>query len=234
VIGFWALAFFYPLNGVHHFLYSSIPMSVQYGAIISTIAVEIVVTTVVVNFFGTMWGRGYALRQSIPIRWFYTGMVFYFTTCLQCSFQTTLTFQEIIHFTDWVPGQAHLVMLGVFAFWNMGMIIWLWPRLTGHEWYSRRLLGWHYWLVMLGLLLMFLDLTAAGLVHGFMFKNMAPWMRIVDALKPFWWLRTFAGAMIITGVSCFIYNLWMTAKHDKPYDYRVDLVHDPKEAIANG
>ncbi|HGY92987.1 MAG TPA: cytochrome oxidase [Planctomycetes bacterium] len=234
VIGFWALAFFYPLNGVHHFLYSSIPMSVQYGAIIATIAVEIVVTTVVVNFFGTMWGRGYALRQSIPIRWFYTGMVFYFTTCLQCSFQTTLTFQEIIHFTDWVPGHAHLVMLGVFAFWNMGMIVWLWPRLTGHEWYSRRLLGWHYWLVMLGLLIMFLDLTAAGLVHGFMFKNMAPWMRIVDSLKPFWWFRTFAGAMIITGVSCFIYNLWMTAKHDKPYDYRVDLVHDPKEAIANG
>ena len=40
VIGFWALAFFYPLNGVHHFLLSSIPMSVQYGAILSTMAVE--------------------------------------------------------------------------------------------------------------------------------------------------------------------------------------------------
>ncbi|MFT7461877.1 MAG: cytochrome c oxidase cbb3-type subunit 1 [Pseudohongiellaceae bacterium] len=139
VIGFWALAFFSPLNGVHHFLLSSIPMSVQYGAIISTMAVEIVVTTVVVNFFATMWGRGSALRTNLPIRCFYTGMVCYFITCLQCFFHTTLAVQEIIHFTDWVPGHAHMVMMGVFAFWILGMMTWLWPRLTGNDWYNRRL-----------------------------------------------------------------------------------------------
>ncbi|MFQ5749008.1 MAG: cbb3-type cytochrome c oxidase subunit I, partial [Planctomycetota bacterium] len=106
IIGFWALAFFYPLNGVHHFLLSPIPMYVQYGAILATMAVEVVVTTVVVNFFATLWGRGRALRENIPIRWFYTGMVFYFITCLQCSWHTTVNAQKIIHFTDWVPGHA--------------------------------------------------------------------------------------------------------------------------------
>ncbi|MCA9321468.1 MAG: cbb3-type cytochrome c oxidase subunit I, partial [Planctomycetes bacterium] len=234
VIGFWALAFFYPLNGVHHFLLSSIPMSVQYGAIVSTIAIEIVVTTVVVNFFGTMWGRGYALKQSMPIRWFYTGMVFYFITCLQCSFQTTLTVQEIIHFTDWVPGHAHLVMLGVFSFWIMGAMTWLWPRLTGKEWHNRGLMGWHYWLMTIGLLIMFLDLMSAGLVHGYMFKNLAPWLRIIEALKPFWWVRTFAGFLILAGFSCFVYNLWKSSSSTKPYDYRVDIIQDPKEVTSNG
>ena len=224
VIGFWALAFFYPLNGVHHFLLSSIPMSVQYGAVISTMAVEIVVTTVIVNFFATMRGRGNALRTNLPIRWFYTGMVFYFITCLQCFFHTTLVVQEIIHFTDWVPGHAHLVMLGVFAFWCLGIITWLWPRLTGNEWYSRRLNHWHYWLSMIGLLIMFVDLLAAGVMHGYMFKSLAPWMDIVRALKPFWEVRTFAGGMIITGQLLFTYNLWKTARTPKPYDYRVDLV----------
>ncbi len=224
VIGFWALAFFYPLNGVHHFLLSSIPMSVQYGAIISTIAVEIVVTTVVVNFFATMWGRGDALRTNLPIRWFYTGMVCYFITCLQCSFQTTLTFQEYIHFTDWVPGHAHLVMLGVFAFWILGMITWIWPRITGCDWYSRRLNQWHYWLTVIGLVVMFSVLTAGGLVHGFMFKELAPWMAIVDSLKPFWILRTVAGLGIVIGQLLFAYNVFMTARGTgKPYDYRVDL-----------
>ena len=234
VIGFWALAFFYPLNGVHHFLLSSIPMSVQYGAVISTIAVEIVVTTVVVNFFGTMWGRGHALRSNLPIRWFYTGMVMYFITCLQCSFQTTLTVQEIIHFTDWVPGHAHLVMLGVFSFWHFGMITWLWPRITGNEWYNRRLNGWHYWLTMIGLLIMFLDLLSAGLVHGFMAKSLSPWMTIIDTLRPFWWIRTFAGGMILSGLCCFLWNLWKTATTPKPYDYRVDLVEVPAEEAARG
>ncbi|MCB9832159.1 MAG: cbb3-type cytochrome c oxidase subunit I [Planctomycetes bacterium] len=225
VIGFWALAFFYPLNGVHHFLLSSIPMSVQYGAVISTIAVEIVVTTVVVNFFATMWGRGEALRTNLPIRWFYTGMVCYFITCLQCSFHTTLTLQEYIHFTDWVPGHAHLVMLGVFAFWIIGMMTWVWPRLTGNDWYNRRLNHWQYWLTLLGLFIMFVDLTAAGLVHGFMFKNLAPWIGIIEALKPFWGIRTFAGGMILTGQILFFINMWKTAKGtNKAYDYRVDLV----------
>ncbi len=224
VIGFWALAFFYPLNGVHHFLLSSIPMSVQYGAVISTIAVEIVVTTVVVNFFGTMWGHGYALRKSLPIRWFYTGMILYFVTCLQCAFQTTLTVQEIIHFTDWVPGHAHLVMLGVFSFWILGIMTWLWPRLTGREWYSRRLLGWHYWLSAIGVVIMFLDLLSAGLVHGFMAKALVPWRDIIMALKPFWGIRIFAGGMIITGQALFAWNLFQTARGSRAYDYRVDLL----------
>ena len=58
LVGFWGLAFFYPLNGIHHFLYTPIPMFLQYGAVISTIAVELVVTTVIINFFGTLWGIG--------------------------------------------------------------------------------------------------------------------------------------------------------------------------------
>ncbi len=224
VIGFWALAFFYPLNGVHHFLLSSIPMSVQYGAIVSTMAVEIVVTTVIVNFFATMWGKGHALRTNLPIRWFYTGMVCYFITCLQCFFHTTLTLQAVIHFTDWVPGHAHMVMLGVFAFWILGMITWLWPRLTGHDWWNRRLNHWQYWLTMLGVVIMFVDLLAAGLMNGFMLRDLAPWMDMVRALGPFWSVRTFAGGMILLGQALFALNLWMTARHEKPYDYRVDLV----------
>ena len=115
-------------------------------------------------------------------------------------------------------------MLGVFAFWCLGIITWLWPRLTGNEWYSRRLNHWHYWLSMLGLLIMFVDLLAAGVMHGYMFKSLAPWMDIVRALKPFWEVRTFAGGMIITGQLLFTYNLWKTARTPKPYDYRVDLV----------
>ena len=129
LVGFWGLAFFYPLNGIHHFLYTPIPMFLQYGAIVSTIAVELVVTTVIINFFGTIWGSGRALVTNLPIRWFYTGMVFYFLTCLQCAMQMTLTFQKLIHFTDWVVGHAHLVMFGVFGLWLFGIMTYLFPRL---------------------------------------------------------------------------------------------------------
>ena len=32
LVGFWGLAFFYPLQGIHHFLYTPIPMFLQYGS----------------------------------------------------------------------------------------------------------------------------------------------------------------------------------------------------------
>ena len=212
LVGFWGLAFFYPLNGVHHFFYSPIPMYAQYGAVMSTIAVEIVVFTVIVNFFVTLRGKGDMLRTSLPIRWFYTGMTMYFITCLQCAFQTTLTFQRLIHFTDWVVAHAHLVMFGVFSFWIIGMVVYLWPKLTGFAWWSERLNHLNYWFSTIGLLVMFLDLTIAGIVQGYLWQNLAPWERSLTASMPFWHLRTIAGLLIISGQLLQAYNMWMTAR----------------------
>ncbi|HKQ49972.1 MAG TPA: cbb3-type cytochrome c oxidase subunit I [Phycisphaerae bacterium] len=216
LVGFWGLAFFYPLTGIHHFLYSPIPMFLQHGAVITTIAIELVVTTVIINFFFTLAGRGDMLRTNLPIRWFYTGMVFYFTTCLQCAFQTTLTFQKIIHFSDWVVGHAHLVMFGVFGFWLLGMMVYLIPRVSGRAWYSNAINSWHYWLTMFGTLIMFLDLLVAGLVQGFMWRDLAPWEDTLVASMPFWLVRTISGTMILIGQFMFFYNVWMTLRRPAP------------------
>ncbi|MEQ8835477.1 MAG: cbb3-type cytochrome c oxidase subunit I, partial [Lacipirellulaceae bacterium] len=166
IVGFWGLAFFYPLQGIHHFLYTATPDFLEYGAVISTIAVEFVVTTVVINFFGTIWGSGRAVVTNLPIRWFYTGMVLYFVTCAQCALQVTHTFQKLIHYTDWVVGHAHLVMFGVFSMWFFGMMTYLFPRLLKTSWYSRSLCEWHFWLSAGGIVVMFLDLSLGGMFQG--------------------------------------------------------------------
>src|SRR3989304_3854885 len=119
LMGFWGLAFFYPMQGIHHFMWSPVPMHVQYSAVVATIAIEVVVTSVLANFILTLKGSGDYLRTNYPIRWFYTGMVFYWVTCFQCAIQGTLTVQKLIHFTDWVVGHSPLVMFGVFSFWLM-------------------------------------------------------------------------------------------------------------------
>jgi cytochrome c oxidase cbb3-type subunit 1 len=216
LVGFWGLAFFYPLNGIHHFLYTPIPDFLEYGAIISTIAVEFVVTTVIINFFGTIWGSGRAIVTNLPIRWFYTGMVLYFVTCAQCALQVTHTFQKLIHFSDWVVGHAHLVMFGVFSMWFFGMMTYLFPRLLKHSWYSRNLCEWHYWLSTVGIVVMFIDLTLAGVFQGFYWGSLQPWEVSVDASFPFWVTRLFAGLAIIGGQVVFIYNLWQTWRLANP------------------
>jgi cytochrome c oxidase cbb3-type subunit 1 len=232
IIGFWALAFFYPLNGVHHFLLSPIPDFVEFGAVISTIGVEIVVTTVVLNFFMTMVGRGDALRKNIPIRWFYVGMVFYFLTCLQCAWHTTFTAQAIIHFTDWVVGHAHLVMFGVFGHWVIGITVHLWPRVTGKEWWSRSLLAWHFWLSTFGILSMFFILMVTGLIMGYQQRNLADWSDIVTSAHAFWILRTGAGIAIIAGLIIMAINMYMTDRFGLPYDEKVDELVPAEEVLA--
>ncbi|QDT51813.1 hypothetical protein Pan258_59060 [Symmachiella dynata] len=215
LVGFWGLAFFYPLNGIHHFLYTPIPMFLQYGAIMSTVAVELVVTTVVINFFGTLKGSGRMVVTNLPVRYFYTGMVFYFLTCLQCSMQTTLTFQQVIHFTDWVVGHAHMVMFGVFSMWLFGIMTYLFPRLLGVEWYSRKLCEWHYWLSTVSLTVMVGDLTLAGLFQGYFWASLQPWDASITASFPFWTLRVFAGLGMFAGQLVLLYNLRKTLQSAK-------------------
>lgn len=210
LVGFWGLAFFYPLNGIHHFLYTPIPMFLQYGAVVATIAVELVVTTVIINFVATLWGDGRAFVTNLPIRWFYTGMVFYFLTCLQCSLQVTLTFQKLIHFTDWVVGHAHLVMFGVFSMWIFGVMTYLIPRVLQRRWYSRALCEWHYWLSAGGVLVMACDLILLGVFQGYWWASLAEWEVSVEGSQPFWITRVFAGLCMAAGLVVFLYNLYMT------------------------
>jgi cytochrome c oxidase cbb3-type subunit 1 len=210
LVGFWGLAFFYPLQGIHHFLYTPIPMFLQYGAIVSTIAVEMVVLTVIVNFFGTLRGAGRAIAGNLPIRWFFTGMLFYALTCAQCAMQATLTFQALIHFSDWVVGHAHLVMFGVFSMWLMGIMTYLFPRLWGVDWHSRTLCEWHYWLSGVGILVMAADLTLAGVFQGFWWGSLLPWETSIDGSIPFWIVRVFAGLAMFAGQIVFVWNIYMT------------------------
>ncbi|MGE3316186.1 MAG: cbb3-type cytochrome c oxidase subunit I [Planctomycetaceae bacterium] len=210
LVGFWGLAFFYPLQGIHHFLYTPIPMFLQYGAVVSTVAVEFVVMTVIINFFATLRGSGHAVAQNLPIRWFYTGMVFYFLTCLQCSLQVTLTFQALIHFTDWVVGHAHLVMFGVFSLWIMGMMTYLIPRLLGVDWYSRRLCEWHFGLSAGGILVMASDLILGGLFQGYHWAALEPWEASLRDSYPFWIVRIWAGIAMFCGLLVFAYNIYKT------------------------
>jgi cytochrome c oxidase cbb3-type subunit 1 len=210
LVGFWGLAFFYPLTGIHHFLYTPIPMFLQYGAVISTVAVEIVVTTVIINFVGTVGTSWVQVWQNLPLRWFFTGMAFYFLTCLQCAFQVTLTFQALIHFTDWVVGHAHLVMFGVFGFWILGYMTYLFPRLLDTEWYSMKLAEWHYWLTTAGMIVMFSDLVMAGIFQGFYWAALRWWEDSLNVSLPFWWVRVAAGLAIIAGQVCFAVNLYRT------------------------
>ncbi len=224
LLGFWGLAFFYPLQGVHHFIYSTIPMFAQFGAVVSTVAIEIMVVTVFINFFMTLRGREIAPVTNMPIRWFYTGMVFYVITCIQCAVHVQFWAQEFVHFTDWVVGHAHLIMFGTFGFWLIGITTDLWPRVTGKSrWWSPTLNEAVFWMNTIGLVSMFIALTSAGLVEGFLWKGLTPWEVSLQSVKLIWLFRTATGLLMLIGVSLFAFNMYKTATMSEAPEVSAEL-----------
>ena len=68
-------------------------------------------------------------------------------------------------------------------------------------------LGWSYWLLLAGIVIMVSDLTVAGLVEGELWKSAAPWLDSVRAAQPYWLVRTFSFGPIAAGFIALLFGL---------------------------
>ena len=201
--GFWLLFLVYPLNGIHHYLYSSLPMTAQHAAEVASIYQGIDVILVVANLLLSIPIMSEARALSdLPLRFIWTSVVLYLIVSLQGSLQAVMSFNRYVHFTDWVIGHSHLAMIGFASFAAMGGLAHIWQRTPGAR-FNRRALAWSYWLLVTGLILMVADLTAAGLVQASLWNEHLPWLESVRASRPYWLFRTMDGGVLIAGFLCF-------------------------------
>ena len=203
MIGFWLLFFSYPLNGTHHYVYTSIPMDTQRAAIAASGVMGFDVILVVLNLLMSLRGHASLVWRDVPLRFVWTGIVLYLVVSLQGAMQASMALQRHVHFTDWVIGHSHLAMLGFATFVALGGIAHVWDR-TAHCHCNHRLMNLAYWLILGGLLVMVIDLTAAGLVQGELWSGSSPWMDSVRASQTYWWVRAASAIPIILGFASFL------------------------------
>jgi cytochrome c oxidase cbb3-type subunit I/II len=198
MIGFWLLFLLYALNGTHHYVFSSIPMEAQKGAVVASVYLGADVVLVVTNLLLSLRGRSGTAAADTPLRYVWAGTVAYLIVSLQGSAQSIMPLNRFVHFSDWVIGHSHLAMIGFGSFMALGGLLHAW-RLTPGCRYNPRMAGWSFWLLALGLAVMVLDLTAAGLVQGQLWQGDLPWMDSVRASAPFWWIRSVSGFVLLAG-----------------------------------
>ncbi len=220
MIGFWLLFLVYPLNGIHHYVYSSLPMSAQHASEVASIYQGIDVIIVVTNLLLSI---GLATEDSvardIPLRFVWTSIVLYLVVSIQGAVQAVMAFNSFTHFTDWVIGHSHLAMIGFASFAAMGGLAHLWQRLPGVRW-NRRALAWSYWLLVVGLALMVLDLTGAGLVQASLWQQHLPWIDSVRASQPYWVFRSVDGCLLLAGF--VVYGIsFFTGELNRPAEVTV-------------
>jgi cbb3-type cytochrome c oxidase subunit I len=206
LVGFWSLAFFYPLVGIHHYYYSPIPFWAQIVAQGASLMLLLTVYTVVYNVFMTMRGRWHLVASNIPLRWLLAGVVFYLMVCTQGPLQAMLVEQPLIHFSDWVIGHSHMALLGFATFVAMAFVHYVWPRLTGKE-LNRSLSEWSFWLTFAGASWMFIDLWIGGLMEGYYWGYGFPWMASITHLESVWMQRILSGVVTVAGFILVLVNL---------------------------
>jgi cbb3-type cytochrome oxidase subunit 1 len=210
MLGFWLLFFLYPLNGTHHYVFSVIPMDAQKGAIAASALLGVDVIIVVANLLLSLRGSGFFPRD-LPLRFVGTGTVFYLIVSIQGSIQAQMEVNGAVHFSDWVIGHSHLAMLGFATFAAAGGMIHAWQRIPFAR-YNPQAMELAYWLLVAGVVLMFADLTTAGLVEAKSWGSGAPWIESVRAVRGFWFFRVETSIPLMAGFVAMLVGMMTGVK----------------------
>ena len=198
MLTFWMLFFIYPLNGTHHFLFSSIPMEAQLGAIVASVYLGMDVVLNVSNLLLSLKGSAAEVARDVPLRFVWVSIVAYLAVSLQGSMQALMPVNRLVHFTDWVIGHSHFAMIGFASFAAIGGLLHVWKQTAGLR-YNAGAANWAFWLLAVGLFLMVADLTVAGMVQGQLWQSETLWIESVSASQPYWIARSLAALPVLAG-----------------------------------
>ncbi len=222
ILGFWALAFFYSWNGMHHLIGGPFPAWLISASIVASFMMVVPVVTTGINHHFTMKGNFGALRWSPTLRFTVFGAMCYTVASLQGSSMAIRSWSQITHFTHYTIGHAHIGMYGFFTMIMFGAVYYIVPRLVQWEWPSASLIRWHFWLCAIGISLMFCALSVAGLIQGFALNDPTiPFLASTKFTLSFLWMRSVAGLMMTAGhivfaVSFVLILLKAGVRRDRP------------------
>ncbi len=217
LIAFWGIAFFYTGVGAHHLLWAPIPYWLKTIAVAESFGMVIPVLAFMFNIALTMRGNWGRLRSSVPLLYVITGWAAYILVSYQGSNQAIRGVNELTHFTQYVPGHAHLALMFFAASTLVGAVYYMVPRILGCGLYSTRVAKAQYAIYVIGFSAFFIGFVLAGLEQGSSWVHLGlPVWAVLPGLRPFMALRIMGGALIVTSFSMFAYNVIATIVARKP------------------
>jgi cytochrome c oxidase cbb3-type subunit 1 len=192
-------------------LHGPISQWLQTVAILFSVMLMIPVWTLVWNFFATMKGQWHQLKDNVPIKFLMTGTIFYLLTCFQGPMHSLRTVNAIVSKTDWIPGHAHMAVLGAFSFFAIGGAYYAIPRMIGARLHSDAMANASFWLWLVGGLTFFVSLWIGGFLQGLQWNDVTiPFIDTVRFMSPFWAARLLGGTLMFAGILLFFWNVLMT------------------------
>ncbi len=220
ILSFWGITFFYMWVGSHHLHYTALPNWVQTLGMTFSVMLLVPSWASAGNALMTLNGAWHRVRDDATLRFMFVAAVFYGLSTFEGSFMAIRPVNALSHYTDWTIGHVHSGALGWLAMVTFGAFYSVVPALWGRTgMHSSRLVEWHFWLALAGLLTYVFSLWNAGLTQGLMWRTYNEtgtlhysFIDSMEAMRPYYIARFIGGALFLTGMVIGAINIWLTAR----------------------
>ena len=222
VIHFWALTFGYVWLGAHHLQYTALPdWTGSLGAIIS-MAMIIPSWGGAVNGMMTLSGAWEKLRTDYVLRFLIVSLAFYAMSTFEGPLMSLRSVNGLSHYTDWTIGHVHSGALGWVVMVSAGAIYHMVSRLWNTEIFSAKLVNVHFWLHTIGIVIYICAMWVSGIMQALMWRAYDEYGNLVysfaesvEAMHPYYAMRTVGGLFVLIGAIVMLYNVIMTITKSK-------------------
>ncbi len=184
---------------------------------------------------GQDWER---MRTNYLTKFFVLGITFYGLQTVQGPTQSLRAVSQLIHYTDWIPGHVHMGTMGWVTMTVVASIYYAVPKIYGVEIHSEKLANVHFWLVLVGQLIVSISMWITGIQQGALWKVMEGGhvkYRFIDTLVknyPYYHLRLLGGLLFVAGMLVFIYNVLRTIQNGRAAQKKVAAPAKPRLTAA--
>ncbi len=217
LIAFWGIAVFYTGVGGHHLLWAPLPTWYKTIAVAESIGMILPVVAFMMNILLTMRGNWQRFVTSVPLRFVITGWAAYVLVSYQGSHQALRSINLLTHFTQYVPGHAHLSLLFFSASTIIAGIYYMLPRICKCDLFSRSLANIQYGLYFIGFSFFFGGFLLTGLAQGssWVHDGLPVWTSL-PGLRPYMAIRIMGGGLLVLSFIIFAYNVIATLVVRRP------------------
>ena len=231
VVHFWALIFTYIWAGPHHLHYTALPDWAQSLGMVMSLILLAPSWGGMINGIMTLSGAWHKLRTDPVLRILIVSISFYGMSTFEGPMMAIKTVNALSHYTDWTIGHVHSGALGWVALVSMGAMYYMIPRLFGRELYSLKLVEVHFWVATIGIVLYIASMWVAGITQGLMWRAVNDdgtltysFVESVQAMHPYYIVRTIGGACFLIGTLVMAYNLWKTIARATPIEIAIPAI----------
>ena len=223
VVHFWALAFTYIWAGPHHLHYTALPDWAQSIGMVFSLILLAPSWGGMINGIMTLSGAWQKLRTDPILKFLIVSVSFYGMSTFEGPMMSIKTVNALSHYTDWTIGHVHSGALGWVGMVSIGAMYFLIPRLFNRKLHSTRLVEAHFWIATIGIVLYIASMWISGIMQGLMWRAVNTdgtltysFVESVQAMHPFYIVRTLGGLLYLSGMLIMAYNIWKTIAGAKP------------------